>query len=137
MFAYYSYCSINHIVTAQQAQVSRQNCGNPSPINMVFCLSGLQLVSNGKVQTMFPDFAPRLSEAAGGTHAAASHQAEPTRNLPRASNLHWTALPLTHTDHLDTALPEPGINPLVGRVGRELRLVELREMGRLVAAPLW
>ena len=82
MFAYYSYCSINHIVTAQQAQVSRQNCGNSSPINMVFCLSGLQLVSNGKVQTMFPDFAPRLSEAAGGTHAAASHQAEPTRTSP-------------------------------------------------------
>ena len=104
---------------------------------MVFCLSGLQPVSNGKVQTMFPDFAPRLSEAAGGTHAAASlYQAEPTRTSPVSQNLHCTALSLTHTDHLDTTLEEAGANLEVGRVARELCWLR-REMGRLVAAPLW
>ena len=51
-------------------------------------------------------------------------------------NLHCTALPLTHTDHLDTTLEEAGASLEVGRVARELCWLR-REMGRLVAAPLW
>ena len=77
-------------------------------------------VSNGKVQTMFPDFAPRLSEAAGGTHAAASlYQAEPTRTSPVSQNLHCTALSLTHTDHLEDTLEDPGGSLEVGWTWQE------------------
>ena len=62
------------------------------------------------------------------------YQAEPTPTSPE--NLHCTALPLTQTDHLDTTLEEAGASLEVGRVARELCWLR-REMGRLVAAPLW
>ena len=75
-------------------------------------------VSNGKVQTMFPDFAPRLSEAAGGTHAAASlYQAEPNRTSPETCI--DPRLPLTHTDHLEDTLEDPGGSLEVGWTWQE------------------
>ena len=89
-------------------------------------------MSNGKVQTMFPDFAPRLSEAAARTHAAASPSGRAHPRLPRASNLQCTALPVTDTGHLDNTLSDPGVRLEAGLVAGEPCWLRLERWGRLL-----